>query len=281
MTELTAYYKNLKRLKKQAILLYLGLIAALMVLVSLFLGAPFPHQETELFFTYRVNGWFFDKTWIMYLIIALSALLTFLAEGVQSYRNVNAFRAILYQDCDSEKLLRLADEGIRYVPYEFYRSRRKAERVFRRQLCLFERFYAEALMACGQADAAEHYLENDWKSPRNSSVYKILSANAGSILAYQAGDVGQFKQLSAQGGKRLQQSVTCLARLDWLEGRSSEAMERLKAANPRFPYEKVLFAGMLADFLNQSGRKEEAQEYEAYVLKYGGTLGVRQALLKP
>ena len=156
MTELTAYYKNLKRLKKQAILLYLGLIAALMVLVSLFLGAPFPHQETELFFTYRVNGWFFDKTWIMYLIIALSALLTFLAEGVQSYRNVNAFRAILYQDCDSEKLLRLADEGIRYVPYEFYRSRRKAERVFRRQLCLFERFYAEALMACGQADAAEH-----------------------------------------------------------------------------------------------------------------------------
>ena len=281
MKELTAYYKNLKRLKKQAILLYLGLIAALMVLVSLFLGAPFPHQETELFFTYRVNGWFFDKTWIMYLIIALSALLTFIAEGVQSYRNVNAFRAILYQDCDSEKLLRLADEGIRYVPYEFYRSRRKAERVFRRQLCLFERFYAEALMACGQADAAEHYLENDWKSPRNSSVYKILSANAGSILAYQAGDVGQFKQLSAQGGKRLQQSVTCLARLDWLEGRSSEAMERLKAANPRFPYEKVLFAGMLADFLNQSGQKEEAQEYEAYVLKHGGTLGVRQALLKP
>ena len=64
MTELTAYYKNLKRLKKQAILLYLGLIAALMVLVSLFLGAPFPHRETVLFFTYRVNGWFFDKTWI-------------------------------------------------------------------------------------------------------------------------------------------------------------------------------------------------------------------------
>ena len=58
-------------------------------------------------------------------------------------------------------------------------------------------------------------------------------------------------------------------------------MERLKAANPRFPYEKVLFAGMLADFLNQSGQKEEAQEYEAYVLKHGGTLGVRQALLKP
>lgn len=281
MTELTAYYKNLKRLKKQAILLYLGLIAALMVLVSLFLGAPFPHRETVLFFTYRVNGWFFDKTWIMYLIIALSALLTFIAEGVQSYRNVNAFRAILYQDCDSEKLLRLADEGIRYVPYEFYRSRRKAERVFRLQLCLFERFYVEALMACGQPDAAVHYLENDWKSPRNSNVYKFLSANAGSILAYQAGDVGQFKQLSAQGGKRLQQSVTCLARLDWLEGRSSEAMERLKAANPRFPYEKVLFAGMLADFLNQSGRKEEAQEYEAYVLKHGGTLGVRQALLKP
>lgn len=80
------------------------------------------------------------------------------------------------------------------------------------------------------------------------------NGSSGSILAYQAGDVGQFKQLSAQGGKRLQQSVTCLARLDWLEGRSSEAMERLKVANPRFPYEKVLFAG---------------------------TLGVRQALLKP
>ena len=36
---------------------------------------------------------------------------------------------------------RLAEEGIRYVPYEFYRSRRKAERVYRLQLRLFERFY--------------------------------------------------------------------------------------------------------------------------------------------
>lgn len=280
MAELTAYYKNMKRIKKQSIALYLGLIAALMVLVSFFLGLPFPHRETLLFITYRVNGWFFDKTWIMYLLIALSALLTFLAEGIQSYRNVNALRAVLYRDCDSEQLLRLAEEGIRYVPYEFYRSRRKAERVYRLQLRLFERFYVEALLGCGQPEAAADYLENGWKSPRNSRVYRFLSANARSILAYRAGDPGLFKQLTAQGAKHLQHSVTCLARLDWLEGRSSEAIERLKAASPRFPYEKVLFAGMLADFLNQSGREKEAQEYEAYVLEHGGTLGIREAILK-
>lgn len=264
MTELTVYYKNLKRNTRQSVLLYLVLIVIGMVLVSLFLGFPFPHQETLLFFTYRVNGWFFDKTWIMYLIIVLSALLSVLVSGSRSYRNIRAIRDILYRDCDGEKLLQAAGEGIRYIPYDIFRSRRKAERIQIRQLSAFERFYVEALVSCGRMEEAEKYLERDWQSSRNSGAYKLLLANVRSILAFRAGDVEQFRLLAGQGGKTLQKSVAYLARLDWLEGRNSEAIDRLKAAKPRFPYEKKIFDGMLADFREQSITVNEREESGTY-----------------
>lgn len=155
MTELSSYYKNIKRAVRQNLLLYLGLIVGLMALTSVFLGSPFIRTVTMLVFTYRTEGWFFEKTWLMYLIILFSGLLAVIRGGAAGVKNFKALRNILYMDCDARRLLRIADEGTRYVPYDIYKNQKQARNVARRQRRFFEQLYVEALLACGQVDTAE------------------------------------------------------------------------------------------------------------------------------
>ena len=126
MTELSSYYKNIKRAVRRNLILYFAAIIALMALVSVLLGPPFSRKVTTAGFTYRVDGWFWEKTWLMYLIILVSGLASIVAGGAAGVKNVKELRNILYMDCDAERLLCIADEGTRYVPYDVYRNQKQA-----------------------------------------------------------------------------------------------------------------------------------------------------------
>ena len=89
-----------------------------------------------------------------------------------------------------------------------------------------------------------------------------------------------LKKLSVYRTKMLKQSTALRARLDWLEGRREQAVERLRITRPRVPYEQVMFAGLLSVYLKELGRIEEAREYADYVIEHGGTLAMREAVLK-
>ena len=280
MTELSSYYKNIKRAVRQNLLLYLGLIVGLMALTSMFLGSPFIRTVTMLVFTYRTEGWFFEKTWLMYLIILFSGLLAVIRGGAAGVKNFKALRNILYMDCDARRLLRIADEGTRYVPYDIYKNQKQARNIARRQRRFFEQLYVEALLACGQVDTAELYMRNGWTSKQNTLVYRQLSLNIQAHYAYQDQDAQRYRSILTQGGRPLKQSTVLLARLDWLEDRREQAVERLQTARPRVPYEQIMFAGMLSTYLREIGQVEEAREYADYVIEHGGTLALRETVME-
>lgn len=280
MIELTTYYKNIKRAVRRNLLLYFGLIVGLMALVSVFLGGPFSRTVTIVGFSYRVDGWFWTKTWLMYLIILVSGLLAVIRGGAAGVKNFKALRNILYMDCDAKRLLRIADEGTRYVPYDIYKNQKQARNVARRQRRFFEQLYVEALLACGQVDTAELYMRNGWTSKQNTLVYRQLSLNIQAHYAYQDKDAARYRSILTQGGRPLKQSTVLLARLDWLEDRREQAVERLQTARPRVPYEQVMFAGMLSTYLREIGQVEEAREYADYVIEHGGTLALRETVME-
>lgn len=280
MTELSSYYKNIKRAVRQNLLLYLGLIVGLMALTSVFLGSPFIRTVTMLVFTYRTEGWFFEKTWLMYLIILFSGLLAVIRGGAAGVKNFKALRNILYMDCDAKRLLRIADEGTRYVPYDVYKNQKQARNVAGRQRRFFEQLYVEALLACGQVDVADLYMKNGWRSKRNALIYRQLSLNIQAHYAYQDKDAVRYRSIVEQGGRLLKRSTALWARLDWLEGRQEQAVERLKTTQPRVPYEQVMFAGLLSAYLREIGQVEEAREYADYVIEHGGTLALRETVME-
>ena len=280
MTELTTYYQNVKRAVRQNLTLYFAAIIVLMMLTSVLLGPPFSRTVTTAGFTYRVDGWFWEKIWLMYLIILVSGLLAVIRGGAAGVKNFKALRNILYMDCDAKRLLRIADEGTRYVPYDIYKNQKQARNVARRQRRFFEQLYVEALLACGQVDVADLYMKNGWRSKRNALIYRQLSLNIQAHYAYQDKDTVRYRSIVEQGGRLLKRSTALWARLDWLEGRQEQAVERLKTTQPRVPYEQVMFAGLLSAYLREIGQVEEAREYADYVIEHGGTLALRETVME-
>ena len=280
MTELTTYYQNVKRAVRQNLTLYFAAIIVLMMLTSVLLGPPFSRTVTTAGFTYRVDGWFWEKNWLMYLIILVSGLLAVIRGGAAGVINFKALRYILYMDCDAKRLLRIADEGTRYVPYDIYKNQKQARNVARRQRRFFEQLYVEALLACGQVDVADLYMKNGWRSKRNALIYRQLSLNIQAHYAYQDKDAVRYRSIVEQGGRLLKRSTALWARLDWLEGRQEQAVERLKTTQPRVPYEQVMFAGLLSAYLREIGQVEEAREYADYVIEHGGTLALRETVME-
>lgn len=280
MTELTTYYQNVKRAVRQNLTLYFAAIIVLMMLTSVLLGPPFSRTVTTAGFTYRVDGWFWEKIWLMYLIILVSGLLAVIRGGAAGVKNFKALRNILYMDCDAKRLLRIADEGTRYVPYDIYKNQKQARNVARRQRRFFEQLYVEALLACGQVDVADLYMKNGWRSKRNALIYRQLSLNIQAHYAYQDKDAVRYRSILEQGGRLLKRSTALWARLDWLEGRQEQAVKRLQTARPRVPYEQVMFAGLLSTYLREIGQVEEAREYADYVIEHGGTLALRETVME-
>ena len=280
MTELTTYYQNVKRAVRQNLTLYFAAIIVLMMLTSVLLGPPFSRTVTTAGFTYRVDGWFWEKNWLMYLIILVSGLLAVIRGGAAGVKNFKALRNILYMDCDAKRLLRIADEGTRYVPYDIYKNQKQARNVAGRQRRFFEQLYVEALLACGQVDVADLYMKNGWRSKRNALIYRQLSLNIQAHYAYQDKDAVRYRSIVEQGGRLLKRSTALWARLDWLEGRQEQAVERLKTTQPRVPYEQVMFAGLLSAYLREIGQVEEAREYADYVIEHGGTLALRETVME-
>ena len=280
MTELTTYYQNVKRAVRQNLTLYFAAIIVLMMLTSVLLGPPFSRTVTTAGFTYRVDGWFWEKNWLMYLIILVSGLLAVIRGGATGVKNFKALRNILYMDCDAKRLLRIADEGTRYVPYDVYKNQKQARNVAGRQRRFFEHLYVEALLACGQVDVADLYMKNGWRSKRNALIYRQLSLNIQAHYAYQDKDAVRYRSIVEQGGRLLKRSTALWARLDWLEGRQEQAVERLKTTQPRVPYEQVMFAGLLSAYLREIGQVEEAREYADYVIEHGGTLALRETVME-
>lgn len=280
MTELTTYYQNVKRAVRQNLTLYFAAIIVLMMLTSVLLGPPFSRTVTTAGFTYRVDGWFWEKNWLMYLIILVSGLLAVIRGGAAGVKNFKALRNILYMDCDAKHLLRIADEGTRYVPYDVYKNQKQARNVAGRQRRFFEQLYVEALLACGQVDVADLYMKNGWRSKRNALIYRQLSLNIQAHYAYQDKDAVRYRSILEQGGRLLKRSTALWARLDWLEGRQEQAVKRLQTAQPRVPYEQVMFAGMLSTYLREIGQVEEAREYADYVIEHGGTLALRETVIE-
>ena len=280
MTELTTYYQNVKRAVRQNLTLYFAAIIVLMMLTSVLLGPLFSRTVTTAGFTYRVDGWFWEKTWLMYLIILFSGLLAVIRGGAAGVKNFKALRNILYMDCDAKRLLRIADEGTRYVPYDVYKNQKQARNVAGRQRRFFEQLYVEALLACGQVDVADLYMKNGWRSKRNALIYRQLSLNIQAHYAYQDKDAMRYRSILEQGGRLLKRSTALWARLDWLEDRREQAVERLQTARPRVPYEQVMFAGLLSTYLREIGQVEEAREYADYVIEHGGTLALRETVME-
>ena len=107
-------YKKYKHGRMKLIRNMLLIYAALICIVSIFKGNPFPHRETVLFFNVDQPGWSTTDPWLMRVcaVLALIAGVTIIVRSI--LRDFSKVDRILLQECDAEKYLEMMEGMIAY-----------------------------------------------------------------------------------------------------------------------------------------------------------------------
>ena len=98
------------RMIRNVLLIY----AALICVVSIFKGNPFPHQETVLFFDVKQPGWVTTDPWLLWIcvVVDLIAGIFILIKGI--LRDFSKIDRILSEQCDAEKYSEMLEGMIKY-----------------------------------------------------------------------------------------------------------------------------------------------------------------------
>ena len=98
------------RMIRNVLLIYVALIC----IVSIFKGNPFPHQETVLFFNVKQSGWITKDYYLLWGCVVLDLIVVMLIEICNILREFSKIDRMLSQECDAEKYLEMLEGMIKY-----------------------------------------------------------------------------------------------------------------------------------------------------------------------
>ena len=150
-------YKKQKSGRLKAVVICVITYFAMIGIVSMFLGSPFPHKTQILFMETMVNGWINTHG---YLLILCGIIGIFVGIGSILYQILRDFQQldrILMEECDTKKYLEIMECAVSYGTEIKLKNFQKS--VF----MLAQQRYVLALMAEHRFPKAIAYLQNHWQ----------------------------------------------------------------------------------------------------------------------
>lgn len=255
-------------------------IIILSLSVSIFLGPPFLHKETMDFIYVWQPGWLIEKEYLIYIIILISAIIASLVETWNIQRTISSVRNVLYQECDADLFLEIADYGLKYAVNQSEHKNRNIKNKYKLAYMYFERFYVEALNAKGKYIDALEYLENDWRSKRNTLIYQLLIQNTKLNIACEQEDKKAYNEVFNVAMQRIKKSKVMIVQRLILEENYYGAIEMLEGMKPRVGYEKVIQYWGFAKCYIKLGNYEKAKMYIDFILKNGNSTIIKEKALE-
>ena len=137
------------RMIRNVLLIY----AALICVVSIFKGNPFPHQETVLFFDVKQPGWVTTDPWLLWICVVVDLIAGIFILIRDILRDFSKIDRILSQQCDAEKYSEMLEELVKYGKSLDYHGFQKSV------MLIAESKYVVALIINGQLQKAEEYIK--------------------------------------------------------------------------------------------------------------------------
>ena len=171
------------RMIRNVLLIY----AALICVVSIFKGNPFPHQETVLFFDVKQPGWVTTDPWLLWICVVVDLIAGIFILIRDILRDFSKIDRILSQQCDAEKYSEMLEELIKYGKSLDYHGFQKSV------MLIAESKYVVALIINGQLQKAEEYIKNEWEGKREGrswqhdesrTVEEISGERCGRLFGY-------------------------------------------------------------------------------------------------
>ena len=273
-------YKEFTFFKWKTVLVMICFIIILSLGVSIFLGPPFLHKETINFIYVWQPGWLIETEYLIYGIIIISAIIASLVETWNIQRTITSVRNILYKECDADLFLEIADYGLKYVIKQPNYKSGEIKNKYKLAYMYFERFYVEALNAKGRYADALEYLENDWRSKRNTLIYRLLIQNTKLNIAYEKKDKKAHNEVLKAAVQRIKKSKVMVAQRLILEEDYYGAIEVLEGMKPRVCYEKVIQYWGFAKCYIKLGNYEKVKMYIDFILENGNSTIVKEKALE-
>ena len=246
--------------------------------VSIFLGSPFLHKETIDFIYVWQSGWLTEKEYLIYVITIISAIIASVVETWNIQRTIASVRNILYKECDADRFLEIANCGLKYTEEQPDHTKRNNK--YKLAYMYFERFYIEALNAKGRYADALEYIEQDWKSNRNTPIYQLLLQSTKLNIAYERGDKKVYNEVFNASAQRIKKSKFIIAQRLILEENYYGAIEMLEGMKPRVCYEKVSQYFGFAKCYIKLGNYEKAKVYIDFILEHGKSTIMKEKALE-
>ena len=227
------------RMIRNVLLIY----AALICVVSIFKGNPFPHQETVLFFDVKQPGWVTTDPWLLW---------------------------ILSQQCDAEKYSEMLEELVKYGKSLDYHGFQKSV------MLIAESKYVVALIINGQLQKAEEYIKNEWEGKREGRSWQQVMTNLELSKKYQEKDAAGYSATLEKAGKVFQKNPLFMAKNLMLKGEDEAAVRLLENDTEKLPYYEVTRRFLLGVCYYRIGKEEQGKECMEYVIGHGNTLKCKE-----
>ncbi len=256
------------RMKLIGILLLI--YAALICIVSIFKGNPFPHRETVLFFNVDQPGWSTTDPWLVWVCAVLALIAGVMITIRSILRDFTPIDRILLQECDAEKYLEMMEGMITY-------GKSLNEKGFQKNILLVaEPKYITALIANGNLQKAEEYIRDEWEGSRKGRFRRQAAVNLELEKEYQAQNGTGYSDTLKKAGKIFQKNPLFRAKDMMLNGKEEEAVRILEANEQQWPYYEVARRFLLGVCYGRTGKEQQEKECMEYVIAHGNTTNCRK-----
>lgn len=265
-------FYEFKRLQKRINMRVILCPCILIIFVSLMLGSPIPYKQKVLFFSLWQKGWILEKPYIVIMICVASTIYTgiYYARGI--IKLFDFYKELLYIKCDAKALHEELQYALEYIPYSLYRTKNKAVRKKKILQVFFEKFYIEELNARGLYEEALTYMDNNWKSRKQTKLFKMLKQNLELNIAYEEGDLKKYMNVYNCAISDIKINSMVMAQMKFMQYQYEEAIELLKKVKGRYLLEKVILNYKLGECYFRMNNYELAKESFQFVIENGNTL---------
>ena len=165
-------YEKYRRGRLKAVIICVIAYFAMMGVVSMFLGSPFPHKTQILFMETIANGWINTHGYLLILCGIIGIIVGMGSILYQILHDFEKFDKILLEECDTKKYLEIMEYAVSYG------TKIKTKDFQKSVFTLAQQRYVLALMAEHCFPKAMAYLQNHWQGKKTTNLYRNTALSA-------------------------------------------------------------------------------------------------------
>lgn len=259
-------YKIQKNRRIKAVTVSIIVFIITMIVISIFLGNPFPHKGNIVFLQVTYPGWINTDGYLLCLCgVAgcLAGIGNMLWSVLRPFRELDQ---VLLQHCDAKDYLEQMEYAVAYGKGLKWAGLQKTV------LLIAEQKYVTALVVNQKLEEAEAYLNEKWMGKKKGRLFRQVATNLELVVTYNREEADSYCKTLRSAGEIFSKNRLCMAKQFFLKQDYKAALEQLIDHEEKVPYYEVGRKFLLGKCYDKLGDQSQAIICMEYVAEKGNTM---------